>query len=160
MEPISETQLARLMSASAETDRLSPTPLSEEESIHLALLLSQMAERYPSQDLSDSLEGYQWDYERLVQRYSMQEVKWFLAEYRITPGASFFPRPDECATWIERRREAGKAERRRMAEARDRQQAKRYRESLMSPEEVAWRVARFGYDPFVEKRNGPARDDL
>jgi len=36
----------------------------------------------------------------------MKEVRAYLAEHRITPGARFFPRPDECAEWIERRLEA------------------------------------------------------
>jgi hypothetical protein len=33
-------------------------------------------------------------------------VKETLAEWRIKPGASYFPRPDEIATEIERQREA------------------------------------------------------
>jgi hypothetical protein len=70
-----------------------------------------MADRYPSQDLSDSLEGYLWDYQELALKYSLVEVRLALAEWRITPDASFFPRPDEIAKLIEIRRESQRASR-------------------------------------------------
>jgi hypothetical protein len=54
------------------------------------------------------MEGYLWDFERLALRYSMAEVQAALAEWRITPGARFFPRPDEIAAEIERSREVGR----------------------------------------------------
>jgi hypothetical protein len=106
MERITETQLAPLMNGSAEVNALSTRRLSDSEDQRLEMLLSQMTDRYPHQDLSDSAEGYLWDYQQLALRYSLDEVQVALAEWRITPGATFFPRPDEIASVIVRKREA------------------------------------------------------
>lgn len=84
------------------------------------MLLAQMVDRYPAQDLSDSMEGYLWDFEQLALRYSLKEVRDALAEYRITPGARFFPRPDEIASAIVERRDMQVLERQRAREAVDR----------------------------------------
>jgi hypothetical protein len=51
------------------------------------------------------MEGFLWDYEQLALRYSLDEVQGALAEWRITPGARFFPRPDEIASAIVQERE-------------------------------------------------------
>ena len=103
MERIS---LAQLNNALTLTEPPSQRRLSDEESIHLALIVDQMRQRYPSQDLTDSLEGYLWDFEQLALRYSLPKVTAALAELRLTPGQSFFPRPDEVAGEIERQQEA------------------------------------------------------
>ncbi len=111
MERIGEVQLTSVL---APTSELSRRRLPDADSIHLAALLSQMADRYPSQDLADSMEAYLWDYERLALQYSIAEVQAFLTDWRITGGRSFFPRPDECDTWIASEREkcAGRRARR------------------------------------------------
>jgi hypothetical protein len=70
-----------------------------------------MSQRYPHQDLSASAEGYLWDYQQLVLRYSLSEVHSALAEWRLTPGAKFFPRPDEIAESIEASRQRDHATR-------------------------------------------------
>lgn len=93
--------LARLANGSDPAGKLSLRRLSDSEDQQLQALLEQMAERYPHQDLSESAEGYLWDYQQLALRYSLDEVQSALAEWRITPGASFFPRPDEIAGRIE-----------------------------------------------------------
>jgi hypothetical protein len=84
------------------------------------VLLAQMVDRYPAQDLSDSIEGYLWDFEQLALQYSLNEVRAALAEYRITPGARFFPRPDEIASAIIERRDMQVLERQRAREAAER----------------------------------------
>jgi hypothetical protein len=76
------------------------------ESVELAVLLAQMADRYPAQDLRDSMEGYLWDFERLALKYSLPKVQAALAALRIRPGQRFFPRPDEVAEEIEAQVEA------------------------------------------------------
>jgi hypothetical protein len=81
------------------------------------VLLTQMVDRYPAQDLSDSMEGYLWDFEQLALRYSLGEVRSALAEYRITPGAKFFPRPDEIASAIVDQRDRQVLKRQRAREA-------------------------------------------
>jgi len=96
---------AQLMRVCQPTSKQLQMRLPDAESIHLGLLVSQMAERYPSQDLADSMEGFLWDYEQLALRYSLDEVQGALAEWRITPGARFFPRPDEIASAIVQERE-------------------------------------------------------
>jgi hypothetical protein len=88
---------------------------------HLAVLLAQMADRYPSQDLADSMEGYLWDFEQLALRYSLDEVQGALAEWRITPGARFFPRPDEIAEAVVHERERTRHQRQITAQAARRQ---------------------------------------
>lgn len=102
MEQITRAQLNSVLTA---TGRPSPKHLSVEESVEISLLITQMAERYPSQDLEDSLEGYLMDFEQLATRHSLPAVKSALLELRIRPGQRFFPRPDEVAEEIERGRE-------------------------------------------------------
>jgi hypothetical protein len=99
------------------TSELSQRRLSDAESVELGVLLAQMVDRYPAQDLSDSLEGYLWDFEQLALRYSLGEVRAALAEYRITPGAKFFPRPDEIASAIVEQRDKQALKRQRSREA-------------------------------------------
>jgi hypothetical protein len=78
--------------------------LSDSDGQALTGLILQMADRYPSQDLTDSMEGYLWDFQQLAMRYSLPKVTEALAELRIRPGQSFFPRPDEVAGEIEYQR--------------------------------------------------------
>jgi hypothetical protein len=100
-EKLNEDQLAQLMKGSELEMTRSPQHLPDEEFTLLSLLVKQMKDRYPHQDLSGSIEGYLADYEQLVLRYSMGEVQFALGEWRLTPGAEFFPRPDEIAERIE-----------------------------------------------------------
>jgi len=92
---------ASLTNALVPTNDLLQRGLPDAELVELGVLLAQMADRYPSQDLSDSLEGYLWDFEQLALRYSLSKLRAALAALRIRPGQSFFPRPDEVAEEIE-----------------------------------------------------------
>jgi hypothetical protein len=89
------------------TSRPLPKRLSDAEAMELGVLLGQMVQRYPGQDLSESMEGFLLDYEALAVKYTLEKVRDALGEMRIKPGQSFFPRPDEVAEMIERKREAG-----------------------------------------------------
>lgn len=96
------------VNVSMPTNELSQRRLPDAESVELGVLLAQMAERYPAQDLRDSMEGYLWDFEQLALKYSLAMVRQALAALRIRPGQSFFPRPDEVAEEIEAQLAASK----------------------------------------------------
>jgi hypothetical protein len=107
----SDQTLAKIISASCALDRPQPQSLPDAELSELTLLIVQMSEAYPGHDQSDSLDGLIADYERLSLRYSLAAVYDALAEWRITPGAKYFPQPHEIADQIERKREVSRAER-------------------------------------------------
>lgn len=90
-----------LMNVLAPTNALLQRRLPDAESVELGVLLAQMADRYPAQDLRDSMEGYLWDFEQLALKYSLPKIQTALAALRIQPGQRFFPRPDEVAAEIE-----------------------------------------------------------
>jgi len=71
----------------------------------LKRLIKQTAQRYATQDLSDSIEGLIYDFEQIAVRYSFKEMCDTLRALRIAPGQKFFPRPDEVTEAIERARE-------------------------------------------------------
>ena len=102
MERISQVSLASVLQT---TEQPSQRLLSVSDGQTLTALILQMADRYPSQDLTDSLEGYLWDFQQLALRYSLPKVTAALAELRLRPGQSFFPRPDEVAGEIERQQD-------------------------------------------------------
>jgi hypothetical protein len=145
MERISRDDLltvqTQLASALAIPNELSRRRLSDSEDQHLQTLLGQMAERYPHQDLSASAEGYLWDYQQLALKYSLAEVQAALAEWRITAGATFFPRPDEMASSIELRRQSENENRARRQRA-----AQRKREIDEFWKEASGWMERTGFD--------------
>lgn len=98
MEQIDQASLMNVLTpTSAPLQRRLP----DAESVELVVLLAQMADRYPAQDLKDSMEGYLWDFEQLALKYSLPKVQTALEALRIQPGQRFFPRPDEVAEKIE-----------------------------------------------------------
>lgn len=88
------------------------------------------------------------DYERLALKFSLQKVIDALYALRIEPEQKFFPKPDEIAAEISRKREDGNrrtdAALQKAREQADREKAER----LRSPEETAWRISN-GYPPFA-----------
>lgn len=144
--------LALLNNALTTTGEQLQRRLPDEELAQLAVLVTQMADRYPSQDLEQSIEGYLADFEQLAMLYGLRKVYEALAALRIRPGQKFFPRPDEVAEEIEHQRERklvpGLAETRRRVEAEKAEGAR----LLTDPEEIAWRRSKFGYDPWTEKK--------
>lgn len=97
--------LALLSNALTTTSQPSQPQLNDEDYVQLTLLTSQTAQRYPTQDLSESMEGYLLDFERLAAKHSLSTVKEALARLRLSPDQKFFPRPDEVAEEIHRLRE-------------------------------------------------------
>lgn len=97
MERISQALLDSVLTVTSEP---SQRRLSDEEFTELALLVAQMAERYPSQDLEQAVEGYTMDFEQLALKYSLPQVQSALQALRIHPEQKFFPRPDEVAEEI------------------------------------------------------------
>lgn len=100
-------QITRALLSSALTTICEPSQrqLPDAECQVLWLLVTQMATRYPSQDLTDSIEGIAHDLEQLCLKYSLRKVQRALEALRIKPGQRFFPRPDEVAEEIEAERE-------------------------------------------------------
>lgn len=74
-----------------------------------------------------------------------------LAELRIRPGQKFFPRPDEVAEELERGRERLVAKDQQRDGEKFQEYWAKHKDALMEPDEVAWRVERFGYDPYAGK---------
>ena len=101
MERVSLVQLNNALTTTGEP---SQRRLPDAELTDLGLLMDQMQTRYPSQDQEGSIEGYLADFEQLALKYSLRSVRDALAELRIKPGQSFFPRPDEVAEEIESQR--------------------------------------------------------
>jgi hypothetical protein len=69
-------------------------------------LLEQTLRRYPGQENEAPMEQYLADFEALAAKYSLRSVAEAIANLRITPGRSFFPKPDEVAEEIGRMAEA------------------------------------------------------
>ena len=111
-----------LMNVLAPTSAPLQRRLPDAESVELGVLLAQMADRYPAQDLRDSMEGYLWDFEQLALKYSLPMVRAALAALRIRPGQRFFPRPDEVAEEIEAQVDAQRRHGEVQRQARRRQQ--------------------------------------
>lgn len=99
LERVTEAQLTSVLRADS-------APLAKrlprEDLKSLGLSLGEAQKRWPSQDMSDSLEAYLQDFERLANRHSTTAVIRAMDELRIRPGQAFFPRPDEIAEEIER----------------------------------------------------------
>jgi hypothetical protein len=147
MSELKQITPAQLNSALTERDSSSRKSLSNEDSSTLLAKAEALARRYPSQDQESSIKEFFLDYEQLALKYSLNEVCRALDELRIAPGQKFFPRPDEVADMIVDRRERG-AERARTGGNWNREW-ETHLEQLSSPEEVAWRIERFGYDPMA-----------
>ena len=125
--------LAQLSNALTVTEQPSQKLLNASDGQALTALVLQMAERYPSQDLADSIEGYLWDFQQLAVRFGLAAVRESLSELRIRPGQSFFPRPDEVAEEIQHQRER-QVRLREIEQGRDRKQAEITRFWELAPE--------------------------
>jgi hypothetical protein len=57
---------------------------------------------YPHQEFDDdTVEGFQFDMERLAARYGMHRMRTVLLAIRIRPGQRFFPHPSQIAEELE-----------------------------------------------------------
>jgi hypothetical protein len=104
MSDLEKTNEAQLKNALITTDSQLQRRLPSEEFTALGILLSQTAKRYPNQDMSETLEEYMKDLEKLALRYSLQSVEDAITALRIDPEQEFFPTPDEIAAQMKRAR--------------------------------------------------------
>ena len=65
--------------------------LPDAEFKKLNLWCKQMQASYPSQEIGGTMEGFQFDMERLAVRYGMERMEHVLLEMRIKPGQRFSP---------------------------------------------------------------------
>ena len=101
MERITEAQLKNALTT---TDSQLQRRLPSEEYTALGILLARTAKRYPNQDMTQTLEEYMADLEKLALKYSLQSVEDAIGTLRIDPEQDFFPTPSEIADQIERTR--------------------------------------------------------
>lgn len=99
--------LAQLNNALTVTGEPSRRQLSSEDGMRLTEILERAQRRWPNQDTAESMEEYLADFERLALKYSLQKIADAFETMRISPEQKFFPKPDEVAEVIERKREAG-----------------------------------------------------
>lgn len=96
---------AELSSALTVTGGQLQKRLPDEELKALGALMEQMSRRWPAQDVSDSMDVYLEDYERLAVQHGLPYVQIAVMALRVSPDQKFFPRPDELAAEIRRQRE-------------------------------------------------------
>ena len=150
LEKVSRAQLESALTVREES---SPTSLSKEDSFRLLAVMDQLTRRYPSQDQESSIEAYFRDFELLAEKHSLCKVEKALRALRIKPGQSFFPRPDEVAEEIERQTERGVANDAQAEGEKFTDMWHKHLEQIMQPEEVEWRIKKFGRDPYAGKVN-------
>lgn len=146
LERVSRAQLENALTVQ---DESSLALLNREESSRLLAVMDEMTRRYPSQDQEASIEAYFRDFEQLAAKHSVEKVEKAICALRIKPGQSFFPRPDEVSEEIERQIERGVANdlRREGDEFTKRWHA--HMDQIMQPDEVEWRIKKFGRDPYA-----------
>ena len=146
---ISEAQLANVLKP---TSGQLQKRLSAEDGLALTILSGQMQRRWPNQDRAESIDEYAADWERLIQKHGARALQDAVNALRIDPKREdFYPGPGEVAQEIERQWCAKRLERESEEREHRALQDAEYRAHLMSPDEIAWRIAHFGYDPFAQK---------
>lgn len=76
--------------------------LNDAEFETLNTLMKQMQAYYPHQEfLQETVDGYQFDMERLAVRYGLHRVRAVLLELRLTVGQKFFPHPEQVLDRLE-----------------------------------------------------------
>ena len=148
LERVSQAQLENALTVPDESSR---ALLSKGDSARLLAAMDKLTRRYPSQDQESSIEAYFLDFERLAAKHSVRKVEKAIAALRIKPGQSFFPRPDEVAEEIERQTERGVANDARAEGEKFTDMWRKHLEQIMQPEEVEWRIKKFGRDPYAGK---------
>lgn len=102
MERIAELAVQRLVGSSGLSERGTGLRLSDEQSEQLTILCRQMQAYYPHQEfLDETVEGYQFDLERLSAMYGLARVRQVLLDIRIKPGQKWFPHPSEVSEALE-----------------------------------------------------------
>jgi hypothetical protein len=148
MERVNKAQLNNALTAA---DVPLQRSLSRVDSSSLLVAMEGLMRRYPAQDHGETAAEFFRDYERLALKYSLPKVLRAVEALRIKRGHKFFPSPDEVDEEIEEQRELDLAKARTADGDQWARDWEKHKESLMAPEEVAWRKERFGYDPYTEK---------
>lgn len=107
MSELTRVSQAQLNSVLTRTGERSRRRLSSEDGTRLTEILEKAQRRWPNQDTAESMEEYLADFEQLALKYSLLKLSDAFDALRIAPDQAFFPKPDEVAEWIERKREAG-----------------------------------------------------
>lgn len=69
---------------------------------HFLILMEQMWAYYPHQEFSpETVDGYQFDMERLAVRFGLTSVKAVLLDLRLRVGQKFFPHPVQVLEELE-----------------------------------------------------------
>jgi hypothetical protein len=101
MEPIRDIAV-RPPNAPSAISKHGTERLSDAEFAELNLLCRQMQAYYPNQEFDDqTIEGYQFDIERLAAQFGLGRMRQVLLDIRIRPGQKFFPHPSEIAEELE-----------------------------------------------------------
>lgn len=108
MEPVSQINRALQVSGSTTTDSQLQNMLSNEDGLRLSKLIEKATRRWPNQDHQETMGEYMEDFEKLVAKYSLQQVEEAMENLRIAPKQNFFPTPSEMAAEIERAVEQAK----------------------------------------------------
>lgn len=126
--------------------------LSSEDSSALLALMERATRRWAGQEMEDSIEELHADYERLALKYSLRKVREALDSLRIDSKQQFFPRPNELAAMIESQQERKTAQMKIREGEEFQRNWEAYMKRLMTdPDEIAWRIEKFGHDPYAGK---------
>ena len=71
--------------------------LSTEDSSTLLALMNSLVKRYHTQDMTDPIEEYLLDYEKITEKHGIVKVQKAIEALRIDPEQEFFPKPNEVA---------------------------------------------------------------
>jgi len=130
--------------------------LSDEQAEKLTTLCRQMQAYYPHQEfLEETIEGYQFDLERLSVLYGLDRVRTVLLNMRIEPGRKWFPHPSDVSEALE---ELMKKEREEEREANPWHQCGRCSSGMVIVEREGGRTAERCQCWINWKRGEPAAD--
>jgi hypothetical protein len=102
MERITAIEVRQLVESSALSVRGTEQQLSGTQLEQFSLLCRQMQPYYPHQEFADdTVEGFQFDLERLAVIYGLDRLQTALLNIRIKPGQRFFPHPSEVSEALE-----------------------------------------------------------
>jgi hypothetical protein len=102
MQRVTATEVMQLVESSARLTRGTESHLSELQLAMLSQLCRQMQAYYPHQEFAEeTIQGYQFDLERLMAIYGFDRMRTVLLRLRIRPGQKFFPHPSEVSEGLE-----------------------------------------------------------
>jgi hypothetical protein len=98
MERVTANEAMQLVESSARLTHGTGSHLTELQLGMLSQLCRQMQAYYPHQEFAEeTIQGYQFDFERLTAIYGFDRMRTVLLRLRIRPGQKFFPHPSEVS---------------------------------------------------------------